>query len=187
MPSGHEGRDTELAEPHPMRSCGFRSPRSRRGRRPVVPPHPMRSAIPGLIVASPPGGFDPKKGVLTGFDRVLTRSRRAPEALIHLAFLPLPGGFAPFDPIPGVCKYFEVHQEPEIGLQRLQVPFGPVVSHAQHLAVVRRCFPAFAPGEDVVAFHHLQEKVLLAGRADALLPFIGFPLHVLRKRADVAS
>lgn len=63
--------------------------------------------------------------------------------------------------------------------------FSSIVVFTQHLAVCRRGLPALVPGLNVVAFHLIQLKLLLALHADSLLLLICFPLHVIGERADV--
>src|ERR1700722_298803 len=63
--------------------------------------------------------------------------------------------------------------------------FSSIVVFAQHLAVRGYGLSALVPRLDVVAFHLIQLKLLLALHADSLLPLISFPLHVSGERADV--
>jgi hypothetical protein len=53
------------------------------------------------------------------------------------------------------------------------------------LAVRGVGFPALVPGLDVIAFHFIQLKLLLALDADSLLPLERFSLHVVGERADI--
>src|SRR5262245_58375811 len=62
---------------------------------------------------------------------------------------------------------------------------SPIVVLTQHLAVRRVRLAPLVPGFDVIALHFLQLKLLLALDADALLPLVCLPPHVVGERADV--
>lgn len=63
--------------------------------------------------------------------------------------------------------------------------FSSIIVFAKHLAVGRVGFTILAPRLDVVAFHLAQFKRFLALWADAFLPLVRFPLHVVGERANV--
>jgi hypothetical protein len=55
---------------------------------------------------------------------------------------------------------------------------------AEHLAVCRRRFSTLSPRRDVIGFHFVQFKMLVALWTDALLPLVCFPFVVLGEGAD---
>ena len=62
--------------------------------------------------------------------------------------------------------------------------FSSVTLPTQHLTVFCRGHAAVLPGCDVVGLHFLQLEVLAAVGADAPLPFIGLPLHLLVEQTE---
>ena len=61
--------------------------------------------------------------------------------------------------------------------------FASVAIAAKHLAVVDVGSATFAPWRDVVGFHFTDFEMLTANRTDALLAFVNFAFHIVRKSA----
>ena len=63
-------------------------------------------------------------------------------------------------------------------------PFAAVAFAAEHLAVLFRGAPAFAPRRDVVALHKRDVELFVAERANVVLSFPDGELDVVGKGGD---
>ena len=63
--------------------------------------------------------------------------------------------------------------------------FSSIVVFTQHLAVGRIGFPALVPRVNVISFHFVQLKLVIALDADSLLSLVRLALHVVGECSNV--